>query len=346
MVGSSKLLPKIFAYLFLTLFSVGTVLPLLWMLATSVKGTSHVFTFPPQWLPREQVVQTIGGQQYPLAHLGDRQVAVIRQTPKGTVVRPATGGEEETVAPSRLTPVEKTQFHFENYPKAWKAVTVPSAFFGWLNNADGFLVFFINSLFVSIVLTAGQVFSSSLAAYAFARLQFRGRDILFLAYLGTLMVPAVVTMIPLFSLFRIFGLTDTYAALILPGLFSAYGTFMLRQFFLSIPKELEEAAIIDGANFWQIYWRVILPLSKPALATLSIFVFLHSWNEFMWPLIVVNSLSLKTLPIGLSYFQDSYSTAWNLLMAGSVIVLLPVLIVFLLGQRFFIKGIVLSGMKG
>ena len=121
---------------------------------------------------------------------------------------------------------------------------------------------------------------------------------------------------------------------------------MLRQFFISLPKELEEAAIIDGATSWQIYWRVVMPLSKPALATLGIFTFLHSWNEFMWPLIVINRLSLKTLPIGLSYFQDSYSTDWNLLMAGSVITLLPVLIVFLLGQRFFIKGIVLSGIKG
>jgi multiple sugar transport system permease protein len=297
MAGSNNLIKKLLCYLVLTLLAGMTILPLVWMIATSLKPPGEVFTFPPQWLPWD----------------------------------PVTG---------------RVAFFWQNYPAAWRAVSVENAFFGLLPKADGFLVFYINSLIVSTVITVGQVFTSSLAAYAFARLWFRGRDQIFLAYLATLMVPAVVTMIPLFALFRIFGLTDSYAALILPGLFSAYGTFMLRQFFISLPRELEEAALIDGASPWQIYRRIILPLSRPALATLGIFVFLHSWNEFMWPLIVINQPGLRTLPIGLSYFQDSYTTDWNLLMAGSVIVLLPVLIVFLLGQRFFIKGIVLSGVKG
>ena len=351
MVRHRKLINKLFAYLLLSILSGMMVLPLVWMLATSFKTSSVVFSFPPRWLPTEPVVTEMNGQTYPVYSYHGKQVVVIRHTPQGDVIQSVGEKKEEIISRGAyghtpLQPMERVVFHWRNYIEAWKAVNIPEAFGGLLKNADGFLVFYLNSLMVSIAITAGTVFTSSLAAFAFARLRFRGRDQVFLGYLATLMVPAVVTMIPLFCLFRIFRLTDSYAALILPGLFSAYGTFMLRQFFISLPKELEEAAIIDGCTSWQIYWRIVIPLSKPALATLGIFTFLHSWNEFMWPLIVINRLSLKTLPIGLSYFQDSYSTDWNLLMAGSVITLLPVLIVFLLGQRFFIKGIVLSGIKG
>lgn len=246
---------------------------------------------------------------------------------------------------SALRPAERVRPRWRNYRDAWSAIQVTDAFYGLLRRVDGFFVFYVNSLLVSTLVTAGQVFTSSLAAYAFARLSFPGRDKIFLGYLGTLMVPAVVTMIPVFSLLSRLHLTNTYAALALPGMFSAFGTFMLRQFFLSLPRELEDAARIDGCSRFQVYWHIALPLSKPALAALTIFVFLHAWNEFMWPLIVIDDLRLKTLPIGLSYFQDSYSAQWNLLMAASVLVMLPVLIVFALGQRYFIRGIVLSGMK-
>jgi multiple sugar transport system permease protein len=221
---------------------------------------------------------------------------------------------------------------FRNYVDAWKAVP--------------FGRFFINSIIVAVCVTIGQVFTSSLAAYAFARLRFPGRDTLFLGYLATMMIPGQVTMIPVFILIKKLGWIDTYQALILPSIFSAYGTFMLRQFFLTIPKELEEAAIIDGLNRWQIYWKIILPLSKPALATLSTFVFLGSWNDFMWPLIVTNSMEMKTLPVGLAAFQGLYTTDWNLLMAASTIVLAPVLILYIFNQRFFTRGIVMTGLKG
>ncbi len=223
-------------------------------------------------------------------------------------------------------------FVFRNYVDAWNAVP--------------FGRFFMNSIFVAVCVTFGKVFTSSLAAYAFARLQFPGRDKLFLMYLATMMIPGQVTMIPVFILLKNIGWIDTYYALILPGMFTAYGTFMLRQFFLTIPKELEEAAIIDGLNRWQIYWKIIVPLSKPALATLSTFVFLGSWNEFMWPLIVTNSMEMKTLPIGLASFQGLYTTDWTLLMAASIIVLLPVLMVYIFNQKFFTRGIVMSGLKG
>ncbi len=221
---------------------------------------------------------------------------------------------------------------WENYPKAWNAVPF----------ARGYM----NSIFVAVTVTFGQVFTSSLAAYAFARLSFPGRDKLFLGYLGTMMIPGAVTMIPVFILLRKLGWIDTYKALIIPSMFSAYGTFMLRQFFMSLPADLEDAAKIDGCSLFGIYTRIILPLSKPALATLTIFTFMGSWMSFMWPLIVTNSMELKTLPVMLASFQGLYTTDWTLLMAGSIIVLSPIIVVFVLGQRYFVEGIRLGAIKG
>jgi multiple sugar transport system permease protein len=186
----------------------------------------------------------------------------------------------------------------------------------------------------------------SLTAYAFARLRFPGRDKLFFAYLGTMMIPGSVTMIPVFVIMKKLHWINSYEALIIPGLFSAYGTFMLRQFFMGLPRELEEAAKIDGCSLFGIFWKIILPLSKPALATLTTLTFMGSWNNFMWPLVVTNSTEMKTLPIGLQSFQGMYNTEWTLLMAASIIVLLPVIVVFLANQRFFEEGIQLGAVKG
>ncbi len=225
-----------------------------------------------------------------------------------------------------------TQFVWQNYVKAWVAVP--------------FARFYLNSLFVSTCVTAGQVTTSALAAYAFARLEFPARDKIFFGYLATMMVPGAVTMIPVFILLRYLGWIDTYKAVILPGIFTAYGTFLLRQFFLTLPKDLEDAAKIDGCSYFGIFWRIILPLSKPALATLTTFTFMGSWLNFMWPLIVLNTHNLFTLPVGLSYFQSLHNTDWALLMAGSLMMILPILIVFLINQRYFVEGIKLTGIKG
>jgi len=203
-----------------------------------------------------------------------------------------------------------------------------------------------NSFLVTICVTVGQVFTSSLAAFAFSRLEFRGRDRLFLGYLATMMIPAAVTTIPVFILMRYLGWVNTYWALIVPGMFSAYGTFMLRQFFMGIPKELEDAAIIDGCGPFGVYWNVILPLSKPALATLSILTFMGSWRSFMWPLVVTHTRNMFTLPVALAQFQEMYGVQWTLMMAGSVIMILPMLAVFIFGQRYFVEGIQLGGVKG
>lgn len=209
-----------------------------------------------------------------------------------------------------------------------------------------FSLFLANTILITGAVTIGSVLSCSLAGYAFARLEWPGRERIFLLYLGTMMLPGAVTMIPVFSIIRAFHWIDTYWALIVPGLFgSAFGTFLLRQFFMTIPRELEEAALIDGCNHFQIYWRIVLPLSKPALATLAVFDFIAMWNSFLWPLIVVNSTRMRTLTIGLSYLQGLYTTDYNLMMAGSIISLIPLLIVFFALQRYFVQGIALTGMK-
>ena len=205
---------------------------------------------------------------------------------------------------------------------------------------------FINSLFVAVLTTAGQVLTSSMAAYAFARMRWRGRDVVFALYLITLMVPAQVTIVPLFILMRLFGWVNTYQALILPGLFSAFGTFLLRQAFLTVPREIEEAAFIDGATHWTVFRRVVLPLVKPGLATLTVFSFMGSWNAYLWPLFVARQDSMLTLPVGLARLHGQYLTQWNLVMAGAVISIIPILIVYLFAQRAFVRGIALSGLKG
>ena len=223
--------------------------------------------------------------------------------------------------------------HWNNYIDAW--TTVPYA------------SFFMNSVFVALAVTVGQLITCSFAAYAFARLRFLGRDALFMAYLSTMMIPQQVTMIPLFILMVKLRWIDSYAALIVPFIASAYGCFLLRQFFMSMPAELEDAAKIDGAGHWGIFWKIIMPLSKPALVAFSVFTFLGSWNSFIWPLIVINRPSMKTLPIGLQSLQGFYGDGnWAVLMAGAVIAAVPILILFLFAQRHFIEGITLTGIKG
>jgi len=208
-----------------------------------------------------------------------------------------------------------------------------------------FSIFFLNSLKIAVLVTAGQLFTCSLGGYSFARLRFPGRDIIFLLYLATLMIPYFVIVIPIFIMMRSFGWIDTHYALIVPGLFSAFGTFLMKQFFLTIPRELEDAAKIDGCTPFGIYRRIFLPLSKPALAALGIFTFMWSWNDFLAPLIFLNTITKRTIPLGLAVMQGLYSTDWPSLMAASVLSVMPIIIVFLCAQEFFVKGITLSGLK-
>lgn len=207
--------------------------------------------------------------------------------------------------------------------------------------------YFINSLFVATVTTVGQVIIAALAGYAFARLKFKYRNTLFLIILITMLVPPQVNIIPLFFLMRQFHWINTYQALILPGLFGGFGIFMMRQYFLSLPKDLEESAKIDGCNIFSTFFKIALPLAVPAVATLAIFTFVTCWNSFMWPLIVTNTESMRTLPVGLAIFKGSFReiTLWGDLLACSVICSLPVICVFLLGKKYFINDIMQGGVK-
>lgn len=209
-----------------------------------------------------------------------------------------------------------------------------------------FLTFFFNTFKLTVIITLLQLFTSSFAAYAFAKLQFRGRDILFLAYVATIAIPWQSYMVPQFIMMRQLGLVDTHLSLILLQAFSAFGVFLMRQFFISIPNDLIEAARIDGLSEFGIYHRIMLPLAKPALATLTIFTAVFVWNDFMGPLIYLNTESLKTIQLGLRMFIQQYSADYALIMAASLVSLIPVVILFLAFQRFFVQGIASTGIKG
>ncbi len=204
----------------------------------------------------------------------------------------------------------------------------------------------VNTIIVTVLVVLGWVLTSVLAGYAFARLEFPGREWLFGAYLATLMVPFAVLIVPMYRLMLVFGWVDRLEALIIPWLFTAYGTFLLRQFFMSVPRDLEDAALIDGASHWGILFRIFLPLARPAIATLATFAFLYAWNSFLWPLIIISSPSRKVVTQGLVDLQALYAARVDLIMAGSTLAVLPTLIVFLFAQRYFIEGIATSGLAG
>ncbi|HVL37789.1 MAG TPA: carbohydrate ABC transporter permease [Fimbriimonadaceae bacterium] len=210
-----------------------------------------------------------------------------------------------------------------------------------------FKLFLRNSTIVAVFSTIGVVLSSSLVAYAFARLSFRGRDRLFVLLLSTMMLPGIVTMIPTYVLYKYLHWVDTFYPLIVPAFFGggAFNIFLLRQFFMGIPRELDEAALMDGASHARIFWGVIMPLSGPALATVGVFSFIYNWRDFMGPLLYLNDPDKQTLEVGLRTYQSLRNEEWHLLMAASVLVMIPLIVLFLLGQRYFVKGIVMTGLK-
>jgi multiple sugar transport system permease protein len=251
------------------------ILPLIWMVTSSLKESSKVFQLPPQWIP---------------------------------------------------DPVM-----WENYLTVWQAVPLGQ--------------YYVNSLIVCGITTAGQVGTAILAAYVFARLEFPGKDIIFLTILGTMMIPEQVKMIPSFIILRELNWIDTFTGLIVPALVHPFGIFMLRQFFLSIPKELEDAARIDGSSRLGILWRIILPVSKAPISALAVFVFMFQWNAFLWPLIVLNSQENYTLQIGLAMLRGDVGTDYALQMAATAVATLPLVVLFLIAQKQFIRGITLTGLK-
>src|SRR5262245_59809784 len=209
-----------------------------------------------------------------------------------------------------------------------------------------FARYLVNSGFVSIAVMIGELVTSAISAFAFARLQFWGRDKIFAMYLATLMIPFHVRLIPIFLVMKFLGWLDTYYVLIVPQIFTIYGVFLFRQFFLNIPQELEDAARIDGCGHLRVLLNIILPLSGPVIATLGVCSFLNTWNDFLWPLVMTTSKDMRVLSVGLAQLQNEYFTLWTLLMSGAVLATLPTLIVFLLAQKYFVQGITISGMKG
>lgn len=225
--------------------------------------------------------------------------------------------------------------------------------FQWENYRDVFMMkgvqfgrWYWNSILVAAWVTFLQVFTSSLAAFSFSRLKWKGRDLVFLLYLATMMLPSLVMMIPNYQNMIYLGLVNTLQGLILPSAFSAFGTFLIRQFMMNIPSSLDEAAEIDGASKWQLYWTVILPLARPAIVTLTIFTFIGNYNSMFWPLVMIKSPELYTLPIGMLAFDSSQGQQTNLLMAAVTMSIVPMILIFLFMQKQLVKGIMLGGVKG
>jgi len=222
----------------------------------------------------------------------------------------------------------------------------------WRNYVDAFQFapfgrYFLNSLFVAVVGTVVVVVASSLSAYAFARLRFRGREQLFVLFLGTLMVPQEVLIVPMYWLMQSLGWVDSYWALIFPWAFTAFGTFLLRQFFLTVPEELEEAARVDGCGPFGAFLRIMLPLARPAIAVLTVFTFIAFWGSFLWPLIITNSVDQKgTVPLGLAQFVGQQGTQWNLMMAASILAMLPTVLLVILLQKHLVRGLLVTGLGG
>ncbi len=395
-------------YTVLSLIGVTMILPFLWMLSTSLKTEEDALAIPPKWIPRKSAIfANYQGKEVRVSLL--RKMLTVRRMDTGEQVtvydqavstqKPFLGlgqastmlslrQEDSTVrVPAEVISSTARVRIMEQGPDFEKVVDLDGSdlqekswlSLQWSNFSTAWhkLPFgrsYINTIIVTLTVTFGQVLTCSLAAFAFARLRFPGRDKLFFGYLGTMMIPGAVTLIPVYILFikapellnyifqtdwfsqdlyflgkyyvgRLIG-GNSYFALIAPGLFSAYGTFMLRQFFMTLPRELEDAARIDGCGNLRIYRHVTLPLSKVGLATLATFTFMGSWKAFMWPLLIVNSEELVPLQVLLQRFQGQYGAEHHLLMAGAIIVLLPLLAVFIFGQRYFVKGIQLGGVKG
>lgn len=323
------------------------MVPFAWLVVTSLKDDSEMSKFPPVWIPTQQDKVRIGGEERPvywtIYHGKKVRVAGMGDVANGLrpvqVISPKqVAGTRLDVLPSTLHEVRHFGPKWSNYSDALRFLP-PETHYG--------LVFLVNTLEITALSILGTLFSASTVAYGFARLRFPGRDALFLVVLGTMMLPSAVTMMPVFLIFRWLGWIDTLQPLWVPAFFgSAFYIFLLRQFFLGIPTELEDAAKMDGCSFFTIYWRIMLPLLKPALAAITIMTFMGSWNDFRGPLIYISSPAHETLAYALQLFQNAHGGEPGMMMAASTMVMVPVLLLFFFTQRYFIQGVTLTGIKG
>lgn len=358
------------SHLFLVFLALTMLLPFLWMLNASIKPLDAIEQLSP--LPErpqkarfvEQMEIGKKDTSFPLRSweeklqyytnlLGPEQVQqlwekFVQEHPK--IGLPPQGDPnvelQRVSANLRNTFLEylaETQFSLARYYSHYARTNYHDV---WNSKDISFKRYYFNSLFVAAWVTLLQCFTSAMAAYAFSRLHWPGRDSVFKLYLATMMIPGVVTMIPNFALMVKLHLLDSYVGLIVPAAFSAFGTFLLRQFMLTIPPSLDEAAIIDGASQWQIFSDIILPLSRPGLIVLSIFTFMGNYGSFFWPLVLIKSEHLRTLPIGMLYFDSNYGNQTNLIMAASVMNIVPLIILFVAMQKHLVRGIQLGAIKG
>ncbi|APT59667.1 carbohydrate ABC transporter permease [Roseomonas gilardii] len=327
------------SYLYLAL---GTLLmfgPVLWLLLSSFKTPAGLLEFPPTLLPLSQVEVTVPGQPNPLplfkVTLPDGSVKEMAQLRRvglqAQMVDPADPGQTVRVPVDRREPVRAFSLAVSNYIEP-------------LRQFD-FMRFLGNSVFVTVVATLITLLINSMAAYALSLYEFRGKGLAVLAVIGTLMIPITIVLVPVYLVITKLGLVNSLWAVILPGAATPTGVFLLRQYMLTLPRDLVEAARMDKASEWQIYWRIVMPLTAPALAVLGIFSVMWRWNEFLWPLAVLTKTESYTLQIGLNAFQGELQTQWHYLLAMTVVTLLPVALVFVFLQRFITTGIGSTGMK-
>lgn len=338
---------KVTYHLILLTGSAVFVVPFVWLVTTSVKEEDQMFKYPPVWIPTMQVQTMFDGRECGIStmEIGGRTVRVaetaeLEDGRKRVEVLPGqvSAGTSMLVDRSELTKVRHFAPKWENYTDALAFLP---------KETHKGLLYLWNTVYITLLSILGTILSSSMVAYSFARLRWPGRDQLFVILLATMMLPGAVTMIPVFLVFRGLGWVDTLKPLWVPAFFGgAFSVFLLRQFFMTIPNDLEDAAKIDGCGYFTIYWRIMLPLIKPALAALTIMTFMGSWNNFMGPLIYINSPEKMPLAYALQLFQGAHGAEYGLLMAASTMVMLPVLLVFFFTQRYFIQGITLTGIKG
>jgi len=326
------------------------LVPFLWMIITAFKSSQDVFHTPPRWLPYDNVTVEVNGEQLPLYNVqtedGLKQLAAVKILEGvGTFVDPADPSQtmkyEIQQGATRIAePIMHVSFRWQNFVDAMNRGSRPAI-------GASFWVYFKNSLIIAFFAIVGTLFSNTPVAYAFARLRFPGRDILFIIILATMMLPFQVTMIPIYLFFNNFlHWGDSFLPLIIPTFFAnAYDVFLLRQFFRTIPEEMCDAARVDGASEWQIFTQIILPLSVPVLATVTVFTFLWAWNDFTGPLLFLTSPHNFTMALGLQDFQSQRTMIWNQLMAAATVFTIPIVVAFFFAQKTFIQGIKLTGSK-
>ena len=338
-IKAQDLLIRSITTLILAAGAVIIMIPLLFMISTSLKDSNQLRATPPTLIPWEQTMVEVNGKPEPLYRVtldGEiREMALVKNLPegKGQFVDPASPDQVHELVIAEQKAVRELELHWENYPEA--LTTVP------------FGRYLVNTMLVTFLGMLGMLISCSMVAYGFSRFRAPGINVLFLVLLSTIMLPHQVTLIPLYVWFQKLGWIDTLLPLIVPLFFAnAYDVFLLRQFFMTIPLDMDDAAKIDGASPFQVLFHVILPQSRPALLAVAIFHFLYAWNDFYEPLIYLHSRENWTVAVGLQTFADIYAVNTHLIMAASMVMILPPIILFFFSQRIFTQGVVISGVKG